>query len=226
MRPAQRTVGWGAVFESREVRTVRSCFSPPSSGHRITTLLCTNVKTSKFKESYREFLLSYPRAWQFYCRESLHQLAHPMRASALREPRKRHCAPWHGTRRKYILATHAIYHISSKIAVVSDKTQREGQFRLHVTWQLYTPAEDKACKLQQVITNCSTSLQTAAGHYKLLFLLLSHILWGVKQLVKSVQYEPEERWWSTFCPEGRNMFCPPITLRGATSEKINRYLNI
>lgn len=133
MRPAQRTVGWGAVFESREVRTVRSCFSPPSSGHRITTLLCTNVKTSKFKESYREFLLSYPRAWQFYCRESLHQLAHPMRASALREPRKRHCAPWHGTRRKYILATHAIYHISSKIAVVSDKTQREGQFRLHVT---------------------------------------------------------------------------------------------
>ena len=79
------------------------------------------------------FLLTYPRAWQFYSIESLHQLAQPMRASALWELRKRHCVPWHSTRQKINSGdTQFVPNFIEIRSVVSDKTQGEGQFRFHV----------------------------------------------------------------------------------------------
>lgn len=100
MRPAQRTEGWVPCWRVNRYESFGAASRLHLQGTESQPYYAHDVRTSKFKKSYRVFLLSYPRVWEFYCIESLYQLAHPMKTSALWERWNRRCVPWHGTRQK------------------------------------------------------------------------------------------------------------------------------
>jgi len=148
MRPAQRTVGWGGVLDSWQVRTVRNCLSPPSSGHKITTLLFTWCETLKVQGQLEgvSFIVPTNLAVLFHREPASAGTTHEsFRALGTTKETLRTLA-WH-TPNVNSGDTLYVPNFIEIRSVVSDKTQREGQFRFHVMWQIYTPTEDRAWKV-------------------------------------------------------------------------------
>jgi hypothetical protein len=213
MGPAKRTVGWGIVLGSRQVRMFRSCLLPPSSEHRITTLLCTWCENLKVQGELQNV--------SFIVSTSLAVLLHRKPASA-------------GTSHESVRALGTMKETLRTLAWHTPKinfgyTRYVPNF-IEIRCRFGEDRKGRAISLPRYVTILYTywrqSMKTVAYHYKLLFYCRTFFE-GLSSSLKTSNLSLNGGGDQlSALKKDATCFVLLTTLRGATSQKISRYLNI